>query len=52
MQDEQSSIWALYRECGWPDNWDRATFVMKWAGFEEDLKQRMEKRIRQFRSGA
>ncbi|KIN06781.1 hypothetical protein OIDMADRAFT_15929, partial [Oidiodendron maius Zn] len=51
IQDEQSSILALYKECGWPDNWDRATFVEKWTVLEEVLKQRGQERINQFQRG-
>jgi hypothetical protein len=45
MEDEQNSILALYKECGWPDQWDRPTFVEKWKVLEEQLTRRGRERM-------
>ncbi|KAJ7717532.1 hypothetical protein DFH07DRAFT_1068201 [Mycena maculata] len=29
-KEEQKMLLALYRECGWPNNWRRAEFISKW----------------------
>ncbi|KAJ7691332.1 hypothetical protein B0H17DRAFT_1133853 [Mycena rosella] len=31
---------ALYRECGWPDEWRRAEFVTKWAAKRKEIDDR------------
>jgi hypothetical protein len=50
MQDEQGSILALVKECGWPDSWDRPAFVEKWDVLKEELKKRGRERMK--RDGA
>lgn len=50
MQDDQSSILALYKECGWPDRWDRHAFVEKWEVLKEELRNRGRERM--IRDGA
>ncbi|KAJ7818111.1 hypothetical protein B0H14DRAFT_3474090 [Mycena olivaceomarginata] len=34
---EQQTLLALYRECGWPDEWRRAEFVAKWDAQKEKI---------------
>ena len=45
MQDDQTSILALYSECGWPDRWDRQMFVEKWEILKEELGRRGRERM-------
>ncbi|KAJ7166505.1 hypothetical protein C8R43DRAFT_986236 [Mycena crocata] len=33
---EKMLLLNLYRECGWPDQWQRAEFIAKWKASEEE----------------
>ncbi|KAJ7031531.1 hypothetical protein C8F04DRAFT_1110563 [Mycena alexandri] len=40
QRGEWQTLLALYRECGWPDQWLRAEFLEKWAVVKEEIKVR------------
>ncbi|KAF7360575.1 SWIM-type domain-containing protein [Mycena venus] len=42
-RNEQQTLIALYRECGWPNEWRRAEFLAKW----EVKKKKIEARRRE-----
>ncbi|KAJ7498085.1 hypothetical protein B0H11DRAFT_832319 [Mycena galericulata] len=39
-KEEQETLLALYRECGWPDRWQRAEFVAKWDAARDQIHAR------------
>jgi hypothetical protein len=36
---KQWALMALYRECGWPNNWRRDEFLKKWKAIDESLNR-------------
>ncbi|KAJ7620991.1 hypothetical protein FB45DRAFT_870764 [Roridomyces roridus] len=44
---QQNTLLALYRECGWPDQWRRTEFMQKW----ELARERILREARAVRSG-
>ncbi|KAJ6481704.1 hypothetical protein C8R45DRAFT_310191 [Mycena sanguinolenta] len=40
VKEEQQALLALYRECGWPDEWRRAEFVAKWAAQSKEIAKK------------
>jgi hypothetical protein len=39
-REEQNTLLALYRECGWPDDWRRAEFMAKWKTKKREIDAR------------
>ncbi|KAJ7924406.1 hypothetical protein B0H13DRAFT_1978302 [Mycena leptocephala] len=39
-REEQNTLLALYRECGWPDEWRRAEFMTKWKTQKREIDTR------------
>ncbi|KAF7366537.1 SWIM-type domain-containing protein [Mycena sanguinolenta] len=40
VKEEQQALLALYRECGWPDEWRRAEFLAKWAAQKAEITRK------------
>ncbi|KAJ7474030.1 hypothetical protein FB451DRAFT_283755 [Mycena latifolia] len=45
-REEKEGLLALYRECGWPDNWRRSEFIAKWEATEKEIKTRARQAMR------
>ncbi|KAJ7081689.1 hypothetical protein C8R43DRAFT_1052591 [Mycena crocata] len=41
-REEKMTLLNLYRECGWPDQWQRAEFVAKWEASKEEIRARFD----------
>ncbi|KAJ7145215.1 hypothetical protein C8R43DRAFT_1013241 [Mycena crocata] len=41
-REEKMTLLNLYRECGWPDQWQRAEFVAKWETSKEEIRARFD----------
>ncbi|KAF7366454.1 SWIM-type domain-containing protein [Mycena sanguinolenta] len=41
-KEEQQALLALYRECGWPDEWRRAEFLAKWAAQRAEITKKWQ----------
>ncbi|KAK7063890.1 SWIM-type domain-containing protein [Favolaschia claudopus] len=39
-QEQQSALLELYRECGWPDNWQREKFMAEWTVKHDEIQTR------------
>ncbi|KAJ7498132.1 hypothetical protein B0H11DRAFT_833147 [Mycena galericulata] len=39
-KEQQETLLTLYRECGWPDNWRRAEFLVKWDAARDEIDAR------------
>ncbi|KAJ7185484.1 hypothetical protein C8R46DRAFT_1185205 [Mycena filopes] len=44
-REEHQTLLALYRECGWPDQWRRAEFIEKWTLRKEAIEARIREAI-------
>ncbi|KAF7366549.1 SWIM-type domain-containing protein [Mycena sanguinolenta] len=40
VKEEQQALLALYRECGWPDEWRRAEFLAKWPAQKAEITEK------------
>ncbi|KAF7361900.1 SWIM-type domain-containing protein [Mycena venus] len=46
-QEEQDTLLALYRECGWPHEWRRAEFMDKWEVKKKEISARAREAMQQ-----
>ncbi|MCJ1431000.1 hypothetical protein MMC27_000350 [Xylographa pallens] len=45
-QTRQKALLDLYHECGWPDDWRRDEFLMKWEKINENLSLQTRERMK------